>query len=77
MSFLFVSVLACIFMPKKSKKFSIIFLLYDLVVNIRHQHEQTGQSSAVRNVSDNRYESDCRSRGSDFDPGLVPYFLGD
>ena len=33
--------------------------------------------SAVGNVSGNRCESDCRSRGREFDPGPVPYFRGD
>ena len=33
--------------------------------------------SAVGNVSGYRCESDCRSRGREFDPGLVPYFRGD
>ena len=33
--------------------------------------------SAVGNTSGNRWESDCRSRGREFDPGPVPYFLGD
>ena len=33
--------------------------------------------SAVGNVSGNRCESDCRSRGREFDPGPVPYFCGD
>ena len=37
----------------------------------------TGPHSAVGNMSDNRCESDCRSRGREFDPGLVPYFPGD
>ena len=37
----------------------------------------TGPRSAVGNVSGNRYESDCRSRGREFDPGPVPYFRGD
>ena len=32
---------------------------------------------AVGNVSGNRCESDCRSRGREFDPGPVPYFRGD
>ena len=35
----------------------------------------TGQRSAVGNVSGNRCESDCRSRGREFDPGPVPYFV--
>ena len=33
--------------------------------------------SAVGNVSGNRCESDCRSRGREFDPGPVPCFRGD
>ena len=33
--------------------------------------------SAVSNVSGYRCESDCRSRGHEFDPGPVPYFRGD
>ena len=37
----------------------------------------TGPRSAVSNVSGNRCESDCRSRGHKFDPGPVPYFCGD
>ena len=32
---------------------------------------------AVINVSGNRCESDCGSRGHKFDPGQVPYFRGD
>ena len=37
----------------------------------------TGPRSAVGNVSGNRCESDCRSRGREFDPGPVTYFRGD
>ena len=37
----------------------------------------TGLRSAIGNVSGNRCESDCRSRGLEFDPGPVPYFRGD
>ena len=33
--------------------------------------ETTGPRSAVGNVSGNRCESDCRSRGREFDPGPV------
>ena len=33
--------------------------------------------SAVGNVFGNRCESDWRSRGREFDPGLSPYFRGD
>ena len=32
---------------------------------------------AVGNMSGNRCKSDCRSRGGEFDPNLVAYFLGD
>ena len=35
-----------------------------------------GPRSAVGNVSGNRCESDCRSRGRKFDHGPVPYFRG-
>ena len=37
----------------------------------------TWPRSAVGNVSGNRCESDCRSRGHKFDSGPVPYFRGD
>ena len=37
----------------------------------------TGPRSAVGNMSGNRCESDCRSRGREFNPGPVPYFRGD
>ena len=35
----------------------------------------TGPCSTVGNVSGNRCESDCRSRGREFDPGPVPSFV--
>ena len=38
---------------------------------------KTGPRSAVGNVSDCRYKSDCRSRGRKFDPGPVPYFFAE
>ena len=37
----------------------------------------TGPHSAVGNVSGNRCESDCRSRGRELNLGPVPYFLWD
>ena len=37
----------------------------------------TGLRSIVGNVSGYRCESDCRSRGREFNPGLVTYFCGD
>ena len=36
---------------------------------------QTWPCSAVGNMSDFRYVSDCRSRVCEFDPGPVPYFV--
>ena len=36
-----------------------------------------GPCSTVGNVSGSKCESDCRSRGREFDPGSVPYFRGD
>ena len=41
------------------------------------QQNITRPRSAVGNVSGNKCESDCRSRGRKFDPGAVPYFRGD
>ena len=35
--------------------------------------KDTWPHSAVGNMSGNRCESDCRSRGREFDPGAVPY----
>ena len=48
-----------------------------MYVNIYHIMILTGPRSAVGNVSGNRCESDCRSRGREFDPGPVLYFRGD
>ena len=42
-----------------------------------HQLMMFQHYSAVGNVSGYRCVSDCRSRGREFDPGLVPYFRGD
>ena len=40
-------------------------------------HSLTGPRSAVGNVSGYRCESDCKSRGHEFDPRRVPYFRVD
>ena len=48
-----------------------------LINPIEHEHSCTVPRSAVGNVSGNRCESDCKSRGREFDPGPVPYFRGD
>ena len=39
--------------------------------------EETRLRSAVGNMPGYRYVSDCRSRGQEFDPRLVLYFLRD
>ena len=39
--------------------------------------QSRGPRSAVGNVSGYKCVSDCKSRGREFDPGPVPYFLGD
>ena len=49
---------------------------YDLVCS-KLRGLMTGLRNAVGNVSGNRCESDCRSRGREFDPGPVPYFPED
>ena len=57
-----------------------VFLVYNSsknFVNSSLDNQHTGPRSAVSNVSGNRCEPDCRSRGCKFDPGPVPYFLGD
>ena len=42
-----------------------------------HRTRYTGPHSAVGNLSDYKCASDCRSRGREFDPSLVPYSRGD
>ena len=43
----------------------------------KKKKEKNGPRSTVRNVSSNKCESDCRSRGGEFDLGPVPYFRWD
>ena len=58
-------------------------LTLEILVPIPHvqntplNHLLTGSCTAVSNMSGYRCESDCRSRGLEFDAGLVPYFHGD
>ena len=54
--------------------YNLLLITYYLLLISYHI---TGPRSAVSNVSGNRRESDCRSRGRKFDPGPVPYFRGD
>ena len=53
------------------------FMANCLYLHVNYITKFTGPGSAVGNVSGNRCESDCRSRGRVFDPGPVPYFRGD
>ena len=48
-----------------------------ILICVSYKQVYTGPRSAVGNVSGNRCESDCRSRGRKFDPATVPYFRGD
>ena len=56
---------------------NLVWILITWLLMLKLRSEQTGPRSAVGNVSGNRCESDCRSRGREFDPGPVPYFPGD
>ena len=51
--------------------------IYKFLLLAFASHLNTGLRSAVGNVSGYRCESDCKFRGREFDPGPVPYFLGD
>ena len=55
----------------------VTFIYIAVLFGCQHNLMNTGPRSAVGNVSGNRCESDCRSRGREFDPGPVPYFRGD
>ena len=48
-----------------------------LSVELKHRSLVTRPHSAVGNMSGNRCESDCRSRGREFDLFPVPYFRED
>ena len=48
---------------------------YTTVPLCSHIIYNTGPRSAVGNVSGYRCVSDCRSRGREFDPAPVPYFV--
>ena len=49
---------------------------FKLTVRMAFRSSLTGLRSSVGNVSGNRCETDCRSRGHEFDRGPVPYFRG-
>ena len=55
----------------------MINIIFKFDPTYKHDKSYTGPRSAVGNVSGYRCESDCRSRGREFDPGPVPYFRGD
>ena len=67
---------------KKHKKINLTLVSFHRILANSAEPDQTlkkstGVDSAVGNVSDYRCVSDCRTRGPQFDPGLVPYFCGD
>ena len=62
-----------IFMSNFIKKFSLLTFFYS---GNPKMSTFTGLRSAVGNISGNRCESDCRSRGREFDPSPVPFFRG-
>ena len=56
----------------------LVFVVYaQSHISLSISAKFTGPRSAVGNVSGYRCLSDCRSWGREFDPGPVPYFLGD
>ena len=60
--------------------FSLTILLYTIptiILFLLHQTGHTGLRSTVGNVSGLRCVSDSNSRGPEFNPGWVSYFLGD
>ena len=56
---------------------NMLWLALMSVVQNKHLPMLESLRNAIRNVSGNRCESDCRSRGHEFDHGPVPYFPGD
>ena len=55
----------------------IFVLTTNLKNHLFNMCAHTGPRGAAGNVNGYRCVSDCRSRGSEFDPGAVPYFRGD
>ena len=53
----------------------IIGLYFEFETVLKFYNNSTGPRSTVGNVSGYRCVSDCRSRGCEFDPGLVYTFL--
>ena len=52
-------------------------IIITLITIIRVACSRLNEGTPGRIASDCRYVSDCRSRGREFDPGPVQYFLGD
>ena len=56
----------------------VITLYTNILYNSKILYNFCRPSCVAQSVtSGNRCESDCRSRGREFDPGPVPYFRGD
>ena len=69
------SPITCAISTKSSCAELVTYMVILILNNPYFTH--AGPRSAVGNVSGNRCQSDCRSRGREFDPGPVPYFRGD
>ena len=69
--------LKCLWICTATRRSLVFWVWANVKVSISSPPDPTGLRSAVGNVSGNRYESDCRSRGREFDPGPVPYIRGD
>ena len=68
----------------KIKKFMCCFQMNTLTFDqndhlafLFQTYKLTRLRSAVGIMSGNRCKPDCRSRGREFDPSMVPYFRGD
>ena len=66
-----------VFLHSYILKYRLIKELIEYSYNALFTCLSTWPRSPVGNVSDNRCESDCRSRGHKFDPCPVPYLHGD
>ena len=66
-----------IFMGDPSLRLSEVLSRREELVQIRHGFHTNKSHIWAQSVKCHRYESDCRSRGRELDPGPVPYFRGD
>ena len=60
---------------EQKKNLRILSKAYSPISSGHDISTYTGPRSPVGNVPGYRCEADCRSRGREFDPGPVPYFV--